>query len=100
MKPLGKEKKKKHILKLPVSAQQAKPLLQPLWAMSGNGNCVEMCSSGFCIPGKLSHIPLPGVASKHRAQAPLLLFLPGVVGQQSSWGLIHPSAFLDGIPEG
>lgn len=50
-------KKKKHIPKLPVSAQQAKPLLQTFWGMSGNGNCVEMCSSGFCPREADSHPP-------------------------------------------
>lgn len=63
--------KKKQIAELPASAQQAgaKPLLQTLSETSGNGNCVEMCSSGFCVPGKLSHIQLPGAASKHGAKA-------------------------------
>jgi len=68
--PLGKEKTEQ-IPKLPISAQQAeaKPLLQTLLEVSGSGNCVEMCSSGFCVPGKLSHIQLPGAASKNGAEA-------------------------------
>lgn len=100
-----RKKKKNQIPKLPVSARQAeaKPLLQTLLEMSRNGNCVEMCSSGFCVPGKLSHVQLPGAASKHRAEA-VPFPLRGGWPAQRSWWLIHPgscslSAFLDRIPE-
>lgn len=71
VKPLGKRKTKRGKFSSCPSQLEAegKPLLQTLLEMPGNGNCMELCSSGFCVPGKLSHIQLPGTASEHRAEA-------------------------------
>lgn len=71
MKPLGKGKTKRGKFSScpPQLEAEGKSLLQTLLEMPGNGNCVEMRSSGFCVSGKMSHIQLPGTASKHGAEA-------------------------------